>query len=61
VKKKTNLVIRAPITRHDILHECDIAEDLAIAYGYNNIEKKIPKSSTIGSQLLINKFTDLLR
>lgn len=29
-------------TRHDILHACDIFEDIAIAYGYNNIPKKPP-------------------
>jgi len=48
-------------TRHDILHPCDIIEDVAIAYGYNNIEKTMPKSMTIASQQPINKLTDLLR
>ena len=48
-------------TRHDILHPCDIVEDVAIAYGYNNIEKTMPKSMTIASQQPINKLTDLLR
>jgi len=27
-----------PITRTDILSECDIAEDLCIAKGFNNID-----------------------
>jgi len=48
-------------TRHDILHPCDIMEDVAIAYGYNNIEKTLPKSMTIAAQQPINKLTDLLR
>jgi len=48
-------------TRHDILHPCDVIEDVAIAYGYNNIEKTLPKSVTIASQQPINKLTDLLR
>ena len=48
-------------TRHDILHACDIVEDVAIAYGYNNIEKTLPKSLTIANQQPINKLTDLLR
>merc|ERR1712076_289885 len=48
-------------TRHDILHPCDIMEDVAIAYGYNNIEKTLPKSMTIANQQSINKLTDLLR
>lgn len=28
--------------RNDILHPCDIAEDVGIAYGYNNIANKLP-------------------
>ena len=51
----------APITRSDILHPCDIAEDLAIAYGYNNIEKKKVTTLCYGSQLPYNKLTDLFR
>ena len=26
-----------PVTRSDIMHECDLVEDLAIAFGYNNL------------------------
>ena len=36
-------------------------QDVAIAYGYNNIEKTLPKSMTIAAQQPINKLTDLLR
>lgn len=50
-----------PPTRHDVLHACDIYEDVAIAYGYNNIVKTIPKAMTIAQQLPINKLTDQLR
>ena len=50
-----------PITRADILHECDLAEDIAIAYGYNNIKEQIPSSFTVGSQQIINQMSDLLR
>ena len=50
-----------PPTRHDILHACDIYEDVAIAYGYNNIAKTIPKTMTIARQLPLNKLTDQLR
>ena len=35
----------------DVIHACDIYEDIAIAYGYNNIEEKIPKTSTIAHQV----------
>ncbi|CAH0553396.1 unnamed protein product [Brassicogethes aeneus] len=50
-----------PPTRHDILHDCDIYEDVAIAYGYNNIIRTVPKTNTIGQQLPVNKLSDLLR
>ncbi|GFO42266.1 phenylalanine--tRNA ligase beta subunit [Plakobranchus ocellatus] len=36
-------------------------EDVAIAYGYNNILKTVPKMSTTGEQFPLNKLTDLLR
>ena len=57
----TYLKVAVPPTRADVLHECDIIEDLAIAYGYNNIIRTIPKTSTVGEQLPINKLTDHLR
>jgi phenylalanyl-tRNA synthetase beta chain len=31
-----------PFYRSDILQECDIAEDVGISYGYNNIEFTVP-------------------
>ena len=55
------LSVTAPITRTDILHACDIMEDIAIAYGYNHIHKTIPPTPTIGKQLLINKLSDQMR
>jgi phenylalanyl-tRNA synthetase beta chain len=50
-----------PPTRSDILHEVDIIEDIAIAYGFNNIKVTIPKTLTVGKQLPINQLSDLLR
>ena len=29
--------VLAPPTRADLLHECDVVEDIAVAYGFNNI------------------------
>lgn len=45
----------------DVLHPCDIMEDVGIAYGYNNIPKTTPQLVTIGKQVLLNKLTDALR
>lgn len=36
--------------RTDILHEVDLIEDVAIAYGYQNLYPEIPKISTIGKE-----------
>ncbi|CAG2121478.1 unnamed protein product, partial [Medioppia subpectinata] len=53
--------VRIPPIRQDILHACDILEDVGIAYGYNKIEFTVPKTQTIGHQFFINKVTDQLR
>ncbi|ERL90480.1 hypothetical protein D910_07829 [Dendroctonus ponderosae] len=56
-----NIKVTVPPTRHDVIHACDIYEDVAIAYGYNNITRTLPNTNTIGEQLPINKLSDLLR
>jgi phenylalanyl-tRNA synthetase beta chain len=53
--------VTVPCTRSDILHAVDIAEDVGIAYGYNNIIKKVPQTSTVGGEQPLNHFGDLLR
>ena len=45
------LTVEVPPTRHDILHACDVVEDVAIAYGYNNIQKQIPPIGVIAVQV----------
>ena len=53
--------MEAPFWRGDILHECDILEDVAICYGYTKIKPMLPPCSTIGNRVRINKFIDFLR
>ena len=55
------LQVDVPPTRADVIHAIDVAEDVAIAYGYNNIVKTIPKTNTIAAQFPINKLSDALR
>lgn len=55
------LEVEIPPTRHDIIHACDIYEDVGIAHGYNNIEKSIPRTMQIGRQYPLNKLTEQLR
>lgn len=53
-----------PAYRTDILHQIDIAEDVAIAYGYENFEPEIPNVSTVGEEdpleILKRKIADIL-
>ncbi len=42
--------IKIPPWRTDILHEVDLIEDIAIAFGYENFIPEIPDISTIGQE-----------
>ena len=42
--------VKIPSWRTDILHEVDLIEDVAIAYGYDNFIPEIPEISTIGKE-----------
>ncbi|KAF8543977.1 hypothetical protein BDD12DRAFT_725165 [Trichophaea hybrida] len=56
------LDIEIPITRADVLHQCDIMEDVAIAYGFNELDRTFPKGSgTIAAPLSLNKLADIAR
>ncbi|KAJ1647411.1 phenylalanine--tRNA ligase subunit beta [Coemansia asiatica] len=55
------ILVKLPVTRPDILQECDIAEDLAIAFGYNKIPRAQNNEATVGKALPLNKLTDLVR
>lgn len=45
-----------PSYRTDILHEIDVIEDIAIAYGYENLIPSIPEVATIGEESKRSKF-----
>ncbi len=45
-----NKLVEIPAWRTDILHEVDIIEDIAIAYGYDKFIPEIPSISTIGQE-----------
>ncbi len=53
--------VSIPPVRSDVLHACDIMEDVAIAYGYSNLPKAVPKVPTFGCPLPINKLSDMVR
>ena len=61
--KDQNIIeVSVPPTRADVLHQCDIMEDVAIAYGFNNLPRSAPsRSATIGQPLMVNKLGDIVR
>lgn len=56
------LEVAIPPTRADVLHQCDIMEDLAVCYGFNRLPRTAPtRSATIGAPLMVNKLSDIVR
>jgi phenylalanyl-tRNA synthetase beta chain len=57
-------IVEIPAWRTDIMHEADLIEDIAIAYGYENFVPEIPKISTIGEidkrEILKEKIANIL-
>lgn len=49
-------IVSVPCYRTDILHEVDLIEDIAIAYGYEKFVPEIPPISTIASESSREKF-----
>jgi phenylalanyl-tRNA synthetase beta chain len=45
------LSVTVPAYRNDIMHEVDLIEDIAIAYGYHNIPHRLVPSFTAGQSL----------
>jgi len=58
-KKEVRVLV--PPTRSDILHACDIMEDVAIGYGFNNLPRATPNTVTTGKPQPLSKLSDLLR
>jgi len=60
----SNKIASVPTYRTDILHEVDLIEDIAIAYGYDNFAPEIPQISTIGEtdkkEILKSKISEIL-
>ncbi len=56
--------VKIPAWRTDVLHEVDLIEDIAIAYGYENFAPEIPEISTTGeeekAEILKRKISEIL-
>jgi len=60
-KDSNTLRVEVPITRSDIMHECDLVEDVAIAYGYNNLHLEVPMTFAGAAEQSINRLSDMVR
>merc|ERR1719414_2532853 len=60
-KQKDLLHVDVPITRSDIMHECDLVEDIAIAYGYNNLHLEVPMTFAGAAEQPVNHLSDMIR
>lgn len=49
-KERGKCLALVPAYRNDVLHWVDLAEEVAIAYGYDNFEPEIPKIATIAEE-----------
>ena len=53
--------VSVPPFRTDIMHEYDLIEDIAIAYGYNNIEPALIPTMTVGTERPLERASARLR
>ncbi len=61
MRKHNEIEVLIPCYRTDIMHQIDLVEDIAIAYGYGNFEPELPSISTIGEEDPLEKFSHVLR
>jgi len=55
-----SIKVSVPAYRSDILHNCDLIEDIAIAYGFDKIKPDLPSTSTTGRSHPISRSRDTL-
>lgn len=53
--------VDVPCTRPDVLAACDLLEDAAVAYGFDNLKRRFPDVGGVGKPLPINKLGDVVR
>jgi len=53
--------VTVPITRPDVMHACDVMEDVAVSYSYAKIPRAPAPIMCTGKQQPLSKLTDLMR
>ncbi|MFB6470980.1 MAG: phenylalanine--tRNA ligase subunit beta [Vulcanisaeta sp. AZ3] len=61
VDHNDELLVRVAPYRFSVLHPVDIVEDVAVAYGYENIPREVPRQSVRGLRNALGLFTDVIR
>ncbi len=57
----STISVEYPAYRNDIMHQRDLVEDVAISFGYNDIEPETPKIATIGASHKLEDFSNIIR
>ncbi len=57
----SHLRVLVPAFRNDIMHPVDLVEDVAIAYGYDNIEPALVPTLTVGAPLAAEEAAETTR
>src|SRR5659263_730243 len=50
-----SIKVSVPAYRSDILHNCDLIEDIALAYGFDKIKPLLPSTTTTGKSHQISR------
>lgn len=58
---ENNIDVSIPAYRSDILHNCDLIEDIAIGYGFDKIKPELPGTLATGKAHPISKLKDSIR
>lgn len=61
VDEDKELLVKVAPYRFNVLHPVDLAEDVAVAYGYDKIPKELPSQPVRGARYGLSMFTDLVR
>ncbi|PIA27819.1 hypothetical protein AQUCO_07500028v1 [Aquilegia coerulea] len=56
-----SIIVSVPPTRSDVLEACDVAEDFAIAYGFDNILAQVSSSTQGGGEQSLSQISNLIR
>jgi len=56
-----SIQVAVPITRPDVMHACDVMEDVAVAYSFNKIPREVAPVRCTGAPQPLNRLTDLMR